>query len=76
MIVAEFIPFPVPINPGDLPLVQHAGFDYVCTGCGAHVPDGTWIYETIDDGVIVGLRMRSDRDGPVIHECGQVSGDA
>jgi hypothetical protein len=73
-IVAKFKSFPVPIRPTDIPLVQHNGFIYKCTGCGADIPDGTAVYETIKDGMVVGLRMRGGTapDGPIIHECGEV----
>lgn len=50
--------------------MQHAGIDYICTGCGAHIPDGVHIYETVKDGMIIGLRVQRGHDGPVIHECG------
>jgi hypothetical protein len=70
--MAKFKAFPVPINPTDTPLVQHAGFDYVCTGCGEHVPDNVRIYETIEDDMVIGLRMiaGASDDGPLVHQCG------
>lgn len=85
--MAEFTPFPVPIDRGDTPLVQHAGIDYICTGCGAHIPDGVWIFEKVVDGMIVGMKMTSGPDTEVFHRCGDtiradgypmgdVSGDA
>lgn len=72
--MAEFNTFPVPIHPTDTPLVQHAGFIYKCTGCGDDIPDGTAVYETVGDGMVIGLRMRGGTDphGPIIHECGEV----
>jgi hypothetical protein len=72
--VSKFKPFPVPIQITDTPLVQHAGFDYICTGCGEHVPDGVHIQETIKDGMVIGLRMIVGADGPVVHQCGKVGG--
>ena len=68
-------PFPVPTEANHIPLVQHAGADYVCTGCGEHVPDNLRIYETIEDGMVVGLRMTAGAsdDGPLVHQCGQVN---
>jgi hypothetical protein len=71
--MAEFTPFPVPIKSTDVPLVKHAGFDYVCSGCDVHVPDGLRIAETIKDGMVIGLRMTSGIEGPIIHQCGQVN---
>lgn len=67
-------PFPVPTGPAHTPLVQHAGHHYLCTGCGGVVPDGVRITETIVDGMVVGMRMRTgiSADGPIAHECGQV----
>jgi hypothetical protein len=70
--VPRFTPFPVPRRPDDRPLVTHAGFDYRCTGCGGPVPDGVWIHEAVEDGMIVGMVMRDGPDGAVIHQCGQV----
>jgi hypothetical protein len=68
----KFKPFPVPIKTTDTPLVQHAGVDYTCTGCGEHVPAGLHIHETINDGMVIGLRMIAGADGPVVHQCGEV----
>lgn len=67
-------PFPVPTEDNHIPLVQHAGPDYVCTGCGGRVPDGLRIYETVADDEVIGLTMRAGiaDDGPIVHECGQV----
>jgi hypothetical protein len=70
--VSKFKPFPVPIQITDTPLVQHAGVDYTCTGCGTHVPSGIHIHETINDGMVIGLRMIAGADGPVVHQCGEV----
>lgn len=70
--MTEFTPFPEPRSPEDIPLVQHAGFDYICTGCGEHIPDGTWIYETVEDGMVIGLRMQNGPDGDTVHSCGTV----
>lgn len=70
--MGNFVSFPAPVNPGDTPLVQHGGFDYVCTGCGGRVPDGAWLHETIEDGMVVGLWARNGPDGPIVHECGRV----
>ncbi len=72
--MTKFTPFPVPTHPGDTPLVTHAGFDYLCTGCGAHIPDGVWIHEQVKDGMVVGMTMRDGADGAVIHQCGTVPG--
>jgi hypothetical protein len=72
--VSNFKPFPVPIHTTDIPLVQHAGVDYTCTGCGEHIPDGVHIHETIKDGMVIGLRMIAGVDGPVVHQCGKVGG--
>jgi hypothetical protein len=51
----KFTPFPVPLHAGDLPLVTHAGANYRCSGCGATVPAGVRLYETVEDGMVVGL---------------------
>jgi hypothetical protein len=66
-------PFPVPAEANHIPLVQHAGPDYVCTGCGEHVPDGLRIYEKVIDGMVVGLRMTAGASdaGPLVHRCGR-----
>jgi hypothetical protein len=72
--VSKFKPFPVPVQTTDTPLVQHAGFDYICTGCGEHIPDGVHVYEMIKDGMVIGLRMAVGADGPVVHQCGEVGG--
>jgi hypothetical protein len=68
-------PFPVPTELGHTPLVQHAGVDYVCTGCGTRVPDNLRIYEIIEDNQVVGLRMTAGAsdDGPLVHACGRGS---
>ena len=70
--MSEFTSFPIPVHRDDKPLVTHAGFDYLCSGCGDHVPDGVWIREFVKDGQIIGLTMRNGRDGEIIHQCGQV----
>jgi hypothetical protein len=69
--MAKFTPFPVPAARGDLPLVQHAGNAYTCTGCGGPVPDGVWLHETVEDGMVVGLLARIGADGDVVHKCGR-----
>lgn len=51
----EFTPFPVPVHAGDLPLVVPVGADYRCSGCGGTVPAGVRMYETVEDGMVVGL---------------------
>jgi hypothetical protein len=74
-----FTPFPAPAGPADTPLVTHAGTRYRCTGCGTLVPEGVWIFETVDDeGMVIGLQMTNGgtpgppvQRGPVVHECGQ-----
>jgi hypothetical protein len=56
--MAEFVPFPVPTRPEDTPLVVHAGADYRCSGCGGVVPAGAWLFESVHDGMVVGLIAR------------------
>lgn len=73
--VHEFEPFPVPVHRGDTPLVQHAGYDYICTGCGGRVPDGVIIHETVRDGMVVGMRMDGGPDGEFRHQCGEIAND-
>jgi hypothetical protein len=51
----DFTPFPVPVHAGDTPLVTPDKGDYRCSGCGGKVPDGVRLYETIEDGMVVGL---------------------
>lgn len=70
--MAKFTPFPEPKKPTDTPLVQHAGVDYRCTGCGGRVPDGVRIYETVKDGTVVGMRMEGGSSGQFTHQCGEV----
>lgn len=69
-------PFPAPTESHHTPLVQHAGHHYLCTGCGGDVPDGVRVYETIEDGMVVGLTMRAgiSDDGPIAHQCGRDAG--
>lgn len=66
----RFKPFPEPKAPDDLPLVQHAGFAYRCTGCGGEVPDGAWLDEDVVDGTVKGLRATAGPGGPEVHACG------
>jgi hypothetical protein len=68
--MAKFKPFKVPTEPGDTPLVTHAGFAYRCTGCGGEVPDGAWLDEDVKDGKVVGLTVTAGQGGPVVHACG------
>jgi hypothetical protein len=70
--MATFTAFPEPKQSTDVPLVQHAGAHYTCTGCGAWVPDGVRIYETVKDGMVVGMRMEGGPDGQFQHQCGHV----
>lgn len=71
--MAEFTPFPVPIHPDDIPLVQWNRENYKCTGCGGPVPDGVWLHETVQDGMVVGLLARVGADGAVVHQCGRAA---
>jgi hypothetical protein len=66
-----FVPFKVPTGPDDTPLVQWDRDNYKCTGCGGPVPDGVWLHETVEDGMVVGLLARVGADGPVVHQCGK-----
>jgi hypothetical protein len=66
----KFEPFPEPRKQGDTPLVVHNGFQYRCSGCGGDVPDGAWLEEDIDDGMVVGLLVRAGQGGHVVHACG------
>jgi hypothetical protein len=68
---AKFTPFPEPKLPDDKPLVQHAGVDYRCSGCGGSVADGVWILPNVRNGMVVGVRVQRGADGPVEHECGE-----
>jgi hypothetical protein len=70
---AQFTPFPEPKASGDLPLVRHTGAIYACNGCGGPVPDGAWLYERIEDGMVTGLLARSGPDGPIVHACGSAA---
>jgi hypothetical protein len=71
-VAREFESFPVPIHREDTPLVQHAGYDYICTGCGGRVPDGVRIYENVKNGMVIGMRMEGGPDGRFRHQCGEV----
>lgn len=72
--MATFEPFPEPKAAGDLPLVQHAGFAYRCTGCGGEVPDGAWLDEDIAKSKVIGIRATAGQGGPVVHACGSRAG--
>lgn len=74
MAAADFTPFPVPRTAEDKPLFTHNGFDYKCTGCGGPIPDGAWITEDVEGGMVVGLLVRKGQDGPVVHACGSRAG--
>jgi hypothetical protein len=83
----EFTPFPVPVHPGDTPLVVADGGDYRCSGCGGRVPSGMLLYETVEDGMVVGLTAReaasegtnplslhtaaANPTGAITHQCGR-----
>lgn len=71
--VAKFVPFPEPKIPEDAPLVVHAGVQYRCSGCGGPVPDGAWLYEVVEDGMVTGLKVTHGQDGPVVHACGSAA---
>jgi hypothetical protein len=73
--MAEFTSFPEPKSATDKPLVQHAGIDYRCSGCGEAVPDGVRIYETVREGMVVGMRMEGGPDGQFRHSCGESVND-
>lgn len=66
----DFVPFPVPVHRDDLPLVIREGPRYRCMGCGGRVPDGAWLFETIRDGLVVGILAQKGPTGPVVHSCG------
>lgn len=68
--MTEFVPFSVPVHPDDQSLVRWDRDAYACTGCGGRVPDGAFLFEFIENGMITGLRVRQGFDGPVVHECG------
>lgn len=70
---SRFTPFKNPTEPGDRPLVTHAGSYYVCSGCGGAVADGLWIHENVRDGMVVGLWMQAGPDAPPVHQCGEVN---
>lgn len=68
---AKFKRFPVPKASDDTPLVQHAGFAYKCSGCGGPVPDGAWVFEQVEKGMVTGIEVRAGGpDAPVVHSCG------
>jgi hypothetical protein len=69
--MAKFKPFKVPVDVEDLPLVTHAGKQFKCSGCGELIPEGFWITEVIEDGMIVGMSMRVGADGAFVHACGK-----
>jgi hypothetical protein len=86
---AKFTAFPVPVHAEDIPLVTPAGADYRCSGCGGVVPAGAWLFETIRDGMVVGLTARmpgstasphvvastvDHADGEIVHQCGERDG--
>jgi hypothetical protein len=68
----RFSPFPVPVKPDDTPLVTPNGGEYRCSGCHGSVPSGAWLFETIRDGMVVGIRAQLGPDGPEVHRCGEV----
>lgn len=86
MAKAKFTPFPVPRDVDDTPLVTPHGGQYRCSGCGGPVPAGAWLFEAVEDGMVVGLLARlagatgvnphayhsavDHADGEVVHACG------
>jgi hypothetical protein len=56
--MSKFTPFPVPVHAADTPLVVANGGTYRCSGCGGAVPDGAWLFEVVQDGMVVGLLAR------------------
>jgi hypothetical protein len=83
--MGEFVPFPVPTHAGDTPLVVPDGNAYRCSGCGEGVPEGSWLFEVVRDGMVVGLLARvagtqanphaihtaaHQADGEITHRCG------
>jgi hypothetical protein len=70
--MAEFAPFKNPVHPiDDTPLLQHAGANYKCSGCG-EVGDwsGMQIYETVEEGMVIGLRVQGGPGATPVHACG------
>jgi hypothetical protein len=70
--MTKFKAFKEPKHPDDTPLVSAHGFFYRCNGCGCdQLPQGFWITERIEDGMVVGLSMRIGADGAIVHACGK-----
>lgn len=74
--MGEFIPFPEPRNPQtDKALVEPAGANYKCNGCG-EIGDwhGMQIHSDVDDkGMVTGIYVTLDisaKDVPPVHACG------
>lgn len=76
--MSEFTPFPVPRDPADVPLVRPGSVDvygtkvgvYLCSGCGEPMPQGVWLHETVEDGMVTGLDAYMGPDGERVHSCG------
>jgi hypothetical protein len=70
--LGEFTPFKNPAHPiDDTPLLQHAGAFYKCSGCG-EVGDwhGMQLRPTVEDGMVIGLRVQASPEAPPVHLCG------
>lgn len=68
----KFTPFPAPSTENGVQLINTVGHHYVCNGCGEPVPDGCWLFENINDGMVIGLTARAGAaDAPIVHECGE-----
>jgi hypothetical protein len=72
VVVADFKPFPDPnTNPG-VQLATARGPDYICTGCGEVLPAGAWLFENVDDGMVIGITARNGGEqADIVHQCGE-----
>ncbi len=71
---SDSAPYRLPRGP-QLSVTRPRGAVYECAGCGGDLPDGAQITEYVDDDAVVGLSVRMDADGPVVHACGTAATD-
>jgi hypothetical protein len=70
--MGEFVPFRDPSQGGEQQLAYADGLVYRCGGCREVVPDGVWLFETLEEYMVVGITARmGGADAEVVHRCGK-----